>query len=256
MFKGFHEIDMRGLNPERYMEFIRVFVQADSTRPLPPGSYFHTNGKREWLGFRYENLYVLCYYCGRLGHGKQECPWRKANEEARVAGPPEGRFTPWMKAGTNAPMPPPPRGRIIQQSPGDAGSSTNSPGFTQNQIWVAGGGSPATGSINPGISSTPSSQRSDGVLELAVQGPPRFTPHPFPTDTSSPNPRSVSGPSCQQLQHPHSEANYMLYGALPSRSPQFDKGCHFPNNIARNLSAEMEAEAWAHAYAQQPNPAY
>ncbi|CAL1370961.1 unnamed protein product [Linum trigynum] len=86
--------------------------------------------------------------------------------------------------------------------------------------------------------------------------PPGFTPHPFPTDPSSPNPRSVSGPSCQQLQHPHPEANYMLYGALPSSSPHFDKDCHFPNNIARNLSAEMEVEAWAHAYAQQPNLAY
>ncbi|CAL1361782.1 unnamed protein product [Linum trigynum] len=145
MFKTVHNIDMRGLNPDRYMEFVRVFIETNLKRPLPPGSYCSSGGVRDWLGFRYEKLYVLCYYCGRHGHCKQDCPRRRADLEARIAGPPEGRFTPWMKAGTKASRPPPPpRGRVIHQSSGDAGSSTRSPGFIQNQLWIPGQTSPGT----------------------------------------------------------------------------------------------------------------
>ncbi|CAL1378214.1 unnamed protein product [Linum trigynum] len=250
MFKKIHNIDMRGLNPDRYMEFIRVFIQIDLNRPLPPGSYCTTGGVREWLGFRYEKLYVLCYYCGRHGHSKAECPRKRADQEAGIAGPPEGRFTPWMKAGTKASRPPPPpRGRVVHHSPGDAGSSTGSPGFLQNQLWIPGRESPAAGSFNPGSPATPSAQGSEESWGHGNRGPPGFTPHPFPPFSSSP--RSAMGPQQQRLHTPSPCQNPQMYGAIPFLPPQtnFQSGT---SSAARNLNEEMEAAArWAYLFPQQ-----
>ncbi|CAL1390626.1 unnamed protein product [Linum trigynum] len=245
MFKQIHNIDMRGLNSERYMEFVRVLVQVDLNRPLPPGSYFNNNGCREWMGFRYEKLYSLCYYCGRYGHNKQECPRRIADVEARVAGPPEGRFTPWMKAGTNARRPPPPpRGRIMPLPTADTGSSSNSPGFEQNQIWVAGGGSPGTGSFNPADSSSPTT---DGGWGLAIRGPSGFTPHPFPGGDSSASPRSVSGPHSQRLQSPISAQNMVYYGAQAAAFSPTRENINrlLSPSVVRNLSMDLNEGQWA-----------
>ncbi|CAL1357765.1 unnamed protein product [Linum trigynum] len=237
MFPKIHGIDLRGLNPDRYMEFVRVFVQVDHTRPLPPGSYCTTDGVREWLGFRYEKLYLLCYYCGRQGHVKQDCRKRREDLEGGIAAAPEGRFTPWMKAGTRAQRPPPPpRGRIIHLSPGDAGSSSGSPGFVQNQIWVPGMASPMIGSVNLGSPASPL----EGSWGLGVRGPPGFTPHPFPTDRLSHSPRPTSEASAQRLQSPSPDQNLVVYGSTPGFSPTFSYSAN-PPPLVRNLATEMEA---------------
>ncbi|CAL1371790.1 unnamed protein product [Linum trigynum] len=251
MFPKIHGIDMRRLNPDKYMEFVRVFVQADLNRPLPPGSYCTFEGSREWLGFRYEKLYILCYYCGRQGHTKQECPKKRADAEQRIASPPEGRFTPWMKAGTRAVRPPPPpRGRVVYNSPGDAGSSSGSPGFVQNQLWIPGKASRATGSTTSRSPATPS----DGDMEHGIRGPPGFTPHPFPTGYSASSPRSAAGNACHRFFSPSPDPNLRVYGALPFFSPPVKFNPHSPSSsTARNLSPEMEAAAWAHFFPQQAN---
>ncbi|CAL1404880.1 unnamed protein product [Linum trigynum] len=248
MFPKIHGTDMRGLNPDKYMEFIRVFVQADLTRPLPPGSYYTVDGTREWLGFRYEKLYILCYYCGRQGHTKQECLKMKSDAELRIAGPPEGRFTPWMKAGTRAVRPPPPpRGRVVYSSPGDAGSSSGSPGFIQNQLWIPGKPSPTAGSSNSRSPANPS----DGDMELGIRGPPGFTPHPFPSGHFASSPRSTTGSASQRFFSPSPEPNLRAYGTVPFFSPSVKFHSHSPT-IARNLTPEMEAAAaWAHMFPHQ-----
>ncbi|CAL1357682.1 unnamed protein product [Linum trigynum] len=238
MFPKIHSIDLRGLNPDRYMEFVRVFVQTDLNRPLPPGSYCTTDGVRDWLGFRYEKLYILCYYCGRQGHVKQVCQKKKEDLEAGTAAPPEGRFTPWMKAGTRAERPPPPpRGRVIQQSPGDAGSSSESPGFVQHQIWVSGRDSPMTGSISLGLPATPS----EGSRGMEIRGPPGFTPHPFPTGISSLSPRMSPGIDEQRLQNLTHGQNLIIYGSIPRcPSPNHPLSTRNPLPLVRNLTSEME----------------
>ncbi|CAL1359112.1 unnamed protein product [Linum trigynum] len=244
MFPKIPQIDMRGLNPERYMEFVRVFVQVDLNRPLPPGSYCTTDGVRDWLGFRYEKLYILCYYCGRQGHVKQECQKRRGDMAAVLASPPEGRYTPWMKAGTRAERPPPPpRGRIIHHSPGDAGSSSGSPGFMHNQIWVPGRDSLMTGSVKLGSPASPS----EGQAGLGIRSPSGFTPHPFLTGGSSLSPSLHTRINDQRLHAPSPSQNLVIYGTIPRFYPS-----DLPNSpnhdlpLARNLTAEMEASSqWA-----------
>ncbi|CAL1355737.1 unnamed protein product [Linum trigynum] len=126
----------------------------------------------------------------------------------------------------------------------DIGSNSNSPGFVQNQIWVAGGGLPRADSFNLADSSSPTT---DGGWGLAIRGPQGFTPHPFLGGDSSSSSGSVSGPHSQRLQSPLSAQNMVYYGAQAAAfsPPRGNNNRLFSPSIVRNLSLDLNEGQWA-----------
>ncbi|KAL0001421.1 hypothetical protein SO802_015202 [Lithocarpus litseifolius] len=79
--------------------YMRVRVSIDITKPLSRGRKVEfENGEESWVGFKYERLPNLCYWCGCLTHQDQDCSlWqnRKGFMPAR-----NQQFGPWLRAGT------------------------------------------------------------------------------------------------------------------------------------------------------------
>lgn len=64
--KEFNEIDGGS--------FLRLKVRLDLSLPLCRGRLISLeNGKQVWVGFKYERLLNLCYWCGRLTHDDRDC---------------------------------------------------------------------------------------------------------------------------------------------------------------------------------------
>lgn len=53
--------------------YARVKVEIDASKPLKPGVLIRGKKGAFWQQFVYENLPVVCYHCGRLGHGDESC---------------------------------------------------------------------------------------------------------------------------------------------------------------------------------------
>lgn len=54
-------------------EFCRLKVRLDVRRPLQRGVFISTkNLEKVWLPFKYENLPVFYFGCGRMGHGVKD----------------------------------------------------------------------------------------------------------------------------------------------------------------------------------------
>lgn len=82
--------------------FARVCVEIDLTKPLVAKFWLD----KRWYSVEYEGLHLICYKCGRYGHGLKSCPFvqNQVGDKSHVAS--EAR----MRRGTatEAPSTPPP----------------------------------------------------------------------------------------------------------------------------------------------------
>ena len=53
---------------------IRIRVIIDIQKPLERGRSLNIGGKAHWVSFKYENLSVFCFNCGRIAYGENRCP--------------------------------------------------------------------------------------------------------------------------------------------------------------------------------------
>ncbi|CAL1383325.1 unnamed protein product [Linum trigynum] len=134
MFHQVIDIDRAALQSQIYRKYVRVFVQVDTSKPIPDGFYIRQQQKRVWIDFKYEKMFSLCYYCVLFEHTRLECDRRRADEENGVPVPEVQRWGPWTRA--NSPLFSP---RTNQQQEvkadliRDAASSSDSPGGGQIQ---------------------------------------------------------------------------------------------------------------------------
>jgi hypothetical protein len=59
---------------------LRIRVIIDIQKPLERGRSLTIAGKAQWVSFKYENLPIFCFNCGRIVHGEGGCPNRSQKE--------------------------------------------------------------------------------------------------------------------------------------------------------------------------------
>jgi hypothetical protein len=59
---------------------LRIRVIIDIKKPLERGRSLTIAGKAHWVSFKYENLPIFCFNCGRIVHGEGGCPNRSQKE--------------------------------------------------------------------------------------------------------------------------------------------------------------------------------
>jgi hypothetical protein len=65
---------------------LRIRVIIDIQKPLERGRSLNIAGKAHWVNFKYENLPVFCFSCGRIAHGEAGCPKRSQTEQKKEWG--------------------------------------------------------------------------------------------------------------------------------------------------------------------------
>lgn len=60
---------------------LRIRVQIDLQRPLERGRAIHLNDKVYWVTFKYENLPLFCFNCGRILHGEKGCMEKRSSRQ-------------------------------------------------------------------------------------------------------------------------------------------------------------------------------
>jgi hypothetical protein len=65
---------------------MRIRVIIDIQKPLERGRSLNIGGKSHWVSFKYENLPVFCFNCGRIAHGENGCPTRSRPDQKKEWG--------------------------------------------------------------------------------------------------------------------------------------------------------------------------
>lgn len=76
-------------------KIIKIKVKFDIKNPIRAGMYIgNENDGINWVDFRYENLPLLCFKCGLIGHASENC-----EDESAIL--PEGTTNPrgpWLRS--------------------------------------------------------------------------------------------------------------------------------------------------------------
>lgn len=67
------EVDVAS-NGVGWGRYLKIRVTLDLTKPLERGRALQFEGKSIWVNFRYEQLPIFCFNCGRIIHGGKGCP--------------------------------------------------------------------------------------------------------------------------------------------------------------------------------------
>ncbi|KAF4392526.1 hypothetical protein G4B88_005485 [Cannabis sativa] len=67
-------VDLKENNPASWGKYLKILIEKDFTSPLFSGCFFDLDsGVKRWLQFKYEQVGIFCYFCGRLGHQRRGC---------------------------------------------------------------------------------------------------------------------------------------------------------------------------------------
>ena len=141
---------------------MRLRVAIDITKPLCRGQRITmARGMDGWGSFKYEQLPIICYRCGRLTHSDRDC-----NSRVKIKGPQNVRdkqFGTWLHATT----PHPSRKSVIQvevyeEDSGDEGVVDT--GINAND---------QRGDLNAGVMETGSAKSEEGRQSILASDPGR-----------------------------------------------------------------------------------
>ncbi|MBA0844629.1 hypothetical protein Goarm_005786 [Gossypium armourianum] len=74
------------LRSEASEEFCRLRINLDAQKPLRRGIFVSTDYvNKVWIPFKYENLPLFCFGCGRMGHGMSNCTQIPPAKKSKVS---------------------------------------------------------------------------------------------------------------------------------------------------------------------------
>lgn len=75
--------------------YLKVVAEIDRKKQLIRGTKIKFQGQTVWVAFKYENLAMFCFYCGKVGHSKRMCTRRR--NDAKAGNLLEGQYGEWLK---------------------------------------------------------------------------------------------------------------------------------------------------------------
>lgn len=76
---------------------INIQVELDLTKPLLRGTMLKYKQTEIWVEFKYKQLPIFCYYCGRVDHSEKMCLKRQQDVEQKCVV--ADQFGGWLRAG-------------------------------------------------------------------------------------------------------------------------------------------------------------
>lgn len=60
-------------NGRKEDRMLKMLVEIELGKPILRGTKIRLDEKMVWVAFRYENLPIIYFYCGRIGHSERGC---------------------------------------------------------------------------------------------------------------------------------------------------------------------------------------
>ena len=88
------DVDGKGFSLGGYL---CIRVSLDITKPLCRGRMVRVGGlSAVWVEFKYERLFIFCYWCGKVDHDERDCMiWIRSKEVIKAD---EKQYGPWLRA--------------------------------------------------------------------------------------------------------------------------------------------------------------
>lgn len=61
---------------------MKILVELDVERPLLRGTMLKCDNQIVWVDFKYENIALFCFYCGKVGNAEKRAQTRKIMQYA------------------------------------------------------------------------------------------------------------------------------------------------------------------------------
>ncbi|KAF4353808.1 hypothetical protein G4B88_009402 [Cannabis sativa] len=90
-------VDLKENDPASWGKYLKILIEKDFNSPLFSGCFFDLDsGVKRWLQFKYEQVGIFCYFCGRLGHQRRGCTLTSPELVTSDNGIPSPLFGPWL----------------------------------------------------------------------------------------------------------------------------------------------------------------
>lgn len=86
----------------KHGRYLKILAEIDLDSPLLRGTKIKCNGVEVWVDFKYENLGIFCFYCGRVGQAERTCLERTG--DAKNGKLLEGQFGVWLRSELRSPV--------------------------------------------------------------------------------------------------------------------------------------------------------
>lgn len=83
-------------NGRKEDRMLKLLTEIELGKPLLRGTKIRLDDQMVWVDFRYENLPIFYFYCGRIGHSERGCDHKMEDSRRNCIN--EGQYCSWLRA--------------------------------------------------------------------------------------------------------------------------------------------------------------